>query len=375
MRSTSVAGTMPVESTTRSGRSTTLAAGGHVLDLDHGLAVAVELHLGRRAAQELDAGTPRRQVPVLVAHAGRPHLEVADGHLHGGEERLEADRVLEGDHAAEARAVRQALPVAGAGALDHHDFLGRRAAQRRLARPVVEHLGQLELGHDAVVTVAEVADELLGRRLAADGGEDGAGVHRGALGALREVDRLHGALLDAGAAERAGVEVDGAHHAAVVELGEDRLAGAVAGLLGADALAGAAVDAGVGDDVGQAADGDLEVARAAAHRLHRGAAPDVQVGVVDGQVAVEALARAGLGVGGGQALAAVVGREDGADAGGAAAQERPPLDELDAVAHLRELAGGLRAGHAAADHQHAVRRGARAPACRCPAQGSRWWRR
>ena len=242
-----------------------LATGGHVLDLDHGLALAVELHLGRRAAQELDPGTPRCQVPVLVAGARRPHLEVADCHLHGREERLEADGVLEGDHAAQARAVWQALPVAGAGALDHHDFRGRCATQRRLALPVVEHLGQLELRLDAVVTVAQVVDELLRRRLAADGGEDGAGVHRSALGALREVDRLHRALLDTSAAEGARVEVHGAHHAAVVELGEYGLAGAVARLLGADALAGAAVDAGVGDDVGQAADGDLEVARPAAH--------------------------------------------------------------------------------------------------------------
>ena len=69
---------------------------------------------------------------------------------------------------------------------------------------------------------------------------------------------------------------------------------------------------------------------------------------------MEALARAGLGVGAGQTLAAVVGREHGADAGGTAAQERPPLDQMDAVAHLRELAGRLRAGHAAADHEHAV---------------------
>ena len=89
-------------------------------------------------------------------------------------------------------------------------------------------------------------------------------------------------------------------------------------------------------------------------RLDRRAPPDVQVGVVDGDVAVEALARAGLGVGGRQALAAVVGGKHGADAGGAAAQERPPLDELDAMAHLGELGGGLRAGHAAADDEHGV---------------------
>ena len=81
---------------------------------------------------------------------------------------------------------------------------------------------------------------------------------------------------------------------------------------------------------------------------------DAEVRVVDGDVAVEALARAGLRVGGRQALAAVVGGEDGADAGGAAAEERPPLDELDVVAHLGELGGGLRAGDAAADHHDGV---------------------
>ncbi len=71
--------------------------------------------------------------------------------------------------------------------------------------------------------------------------------------------------------------------------------------------------------------------------------------MVDGDVAVEALARAGLGVGGRQALAAVVGGEHGADAGGPAAEERPPFNELDVVAHLGELGGGLCAGDAAAD--------------------------
>ncbi len=92
----------------------------------------------------------------------------------------------------------------------------------------------------------------------------------------------------------------------------------------------------------------------AADRLDRRAPPDVQVGVVDRDVAVEALARAGLGVGGRQALAAVVGGKDGADARRAAAEERAALDELDVVAHLRELGGGLRAGDAAADHEHRV---------------------
>ena len=105
---------------------------------------------------------------------------------------------------------------------------------------------------------------------------------------------------------------------------------------------------------GRRADADLEVAGVTGHRLDRRAAMDGEVRMVDGDVAVEALARAGLGVGGRQALAAVVGGEDGADAGGAAAEEGPPLDELDVVTHLGELGGGLRAGHAAADHDDGV---------------------
>ena len=76
--------------------------------------------------------------------------------------------------------------------------------------------------------------------------------------------------------------------------------------------------------------------------------------MVDRQVAVEALARAGLGVARGQALTAVVRGEHGADARGAAAEERPPFDELDMVTHLGELGGGLRAGHAAADDHDGV---------------------
>ena len=188
------------------------------------------------------------------------------------------------------------------------------------------------------------------------------------LGRLREVDGLDGALAGALAAERAGLEVDGADHAAVVELREDRLLAGFGRLDLTDRLAGAAVDARVGDDVGERADAHLEVAGVAGDRLDGGAAVDAEVRVVDGDVAVEALARAGLRVGGGQALAAVVGGEHGADAGGPAAEERPPLDQLDVVAHLGELGGGLRAGHAAADHHdgvvalgvaHRVRRGVR----------------
>ena len=89
-------------------------------------------------------------------------------------------------------------------------------------------------------------------------------------------------------------------------------------------------------------------------RLDGGAPADREIGVVDGHVAVEALARARLGVAGGQALAAVVGGEHGADAGGAAAEEGPPLDELYRMTHLGELGGGLRAGHAAADDHDRV---------------------
>ncbi len=58
----------------------------HVLDLDDRTPVLVELHVGRRAAQELDAGAPRRHVPVLVADAGGAQLEVADRDPHLGEE-------------------------------------------------------------------------------------------------------------------------------------------------------------------------------------------------------------------------------------------------------------------------------------------------
>ncbi len=175
-----------------------------------------------------------------------------------------------------------------------------------------------------------------------------------AHGRLREVDGIDRALLYALAAEGAGLEVDGAHDAAVVVVGEDRLLARFGGLDRAHGLTGAAVHAGVGDDVGEAAQGDLEVAGAALDRLDRGAPPDVQVRVVDDLVAVEALAHPGLLVAGRQALAAVVGREDGADARGAAAEEGPPLDELHAVAHLGDLGGGLRAGHAAADDEHLV---------------------
>ena len=128
-----------------------LAGRGDVLDLDDGPAGAVELHLGRRAAQELDAGLAGAEEPVLVAHAGGPHLEVADGDLHLGEQRLEPDRVLERDHAAEARAVRQVALVARPGALDHDELLDRHPAERRLALPVVEHGRELHLGHDALV--------------------------------------------------------------------------------------------------------------------------------------------------------------------------------------------------------------------------------
>ena len=258
------------------------------------------------------------------------------------------------DHATEARTVGQVALVPRAGALDHHQLVHRHATERGLGAPVVEHLGEFDLRDDALVSVAEVVEELVRRGFAARGREDRSSVHGGASRRLAEVDGLYGALAGARAAERAGLEVDGAHHAPIVELGEDGLAARLGGLDVAHALAGPAVDAGVGDDVGQCADAHLEVAGVTADRLHGGTAVDGQVRVVDGHVAVEALACPGLCVGRRQALAAVVGGEDGADAGGAAAQERAPLDELDVVAHLRELGGRLRAGHAAADDDHGV---------------------
>jgi len=135
---------------------------------------------------------------------------------------------------------------------------------------------------------------------------------------------------------------------------EDGLGPGLRGRFGADCLAEPAVDASVGDHVGQTAECHLEVSRPTVDRLDRGASPDVEIRIVDGLVAVEALAHAGLVVGGRQALAAVVRGKDGADAGGAAAEERPPLDELDPVTHLGEFGGGLRAGDAAADDQHRV---------------------
>ena len=69
---------------------------------------------------------------------------------------------------------------------------------------------------------------------------------------------------------------------------------------------------------------------------------------------MEALAHSGLGVRGRQALAAVVGGEDGADPGRPAAEEGAPLDQLDRVPHLGQLGRRLRARDAAADHQHRV---------------------
>ena len=46
---------MPVLEHDEVGPQDALACRGHVLDLDHGVAVGVELHLRRRAAEELDA--------------------------------------------------------------------------------------------------------------------------------------------------------------------------------------------------------------------------------------------------------------------------------------------------------------------------------
>ena len=96
--------------------------------------------------------------------------------------------MLERDHAAEARAVRQAAPVAGAGALDHDHLARRLQAQRRLLLPAVEQLRELGLRDDALVPVAEVIDEAGGRGLTAHGCEDGARLHVHALWRLREVD-------------------------------------------------------------------------------------------------------------------------------------------------------------------------------------------
>ena len=157
--------------------------------------------------------------------------------------------------------MRQVALVARPGALDHDELLDRHAAERGLALPVVEHRRQLHLRHDALVVGVELGVVLARRRLAADGGEDGAGVDLEALRRLREVDGLDRALLGALAAEGAGVEVDGAHDAAVVELGEDGLLAGLGRLDLAHRLAGPAVDAGVGHHVGQAADAHLEVAR------------------------------------------------------------------------------------------------------------------
>ncbi len=171
---------------------------------------------------------------------------------------------------------------------------------------------------------------------------------------LAEVDRLHRAGLGAGAAEGAGLEVDRALNAAVVELAEDRFAARLLATYLANLFADAAVDAVLRDDVRQLAQRDLEIAGPAADRLDAGSAPDVQIGIVDGDVSVEALAHSRLGIGRRQALAAVVGGKDGADAGRAAAQEGPSLDQLDAVPHLRQLGRGLRARDAAADHEHRV---------------------
>ena len=150
---------MPCESTTRSGRSVFFSA-----------AVMSSTSITGRPCSSncTSGGVPRRnstparrasEVPVLVADAGGAQLEVADRHLHLGKEALEPRGVLEGDHAAQARAVGQAAAVARAGALDHHHFAGRHAAHRRHGGPVVHHLGELGLRDDVVVAVAEVADQ------------------------------------------------------------------------------------------------------------------------------------------------------------------------------------------------------------------------
>ena len=67
--------------------------------------------------------------------------------------------------------------------------------------------------------------------------------------ALGEVDRVNRASLGAGAAEGAGLKVNGALNATVVELAEDRLAAFFLASYLADLFAEAAVDAVLRDDV------------------------------------------------------------------------------------------------------------------------------
>ncbi len=89
-----------------------LHAGAHVLDLHDGPVVGVELDPGRGAPQELDTGRPCRRVPALALATEGAQLEVADRHPRRREEPPQPDGVLQGDRAAESRAVRQAAQVA-----------------------------------------------------------------------------------------------------------------------------------------------------------------------------------------------------------------------------------------------------------------------
>ena len=158
----------------------------------------------RRAAHELDTGTPGRQVPGLVAPRRGAQLLEADGHPHLGEERAQPDGVLEGDHAAEAGAVREAPLVARAGALDHDQVPGRHPAEPRLPLPAVELLGELDLGHHARLAVAEVGRRdgpARARSRSRSGPRPAWSTSRS--GGRAEVDGVDGAGGGAGAAEGA----------------------------------------------------------------------------------------------------------------------------------------------------------------------------
>ena len=74
--------------------------------------------------------------------------------------------------------------------------------------------------------------------------------------------------------------------------------------------------------------------------------------MVDGGVAVEAPPDPGRVAAGGEAEPAVPGREDRADGGGAPAQERPALQQLDGVTHAGQIHRRVDPGDAATDHHH-----------------------
>lgn len=209
-----------------------------------------------------------------------------------------------------------------------------------------------------------MGEETSRRRLTADGYEDGSRLDGGSLRRLSEVYCVDGACLGTGAAEGAPLHVHGPIHPAVIELCEYSLAPGVVACLSAHRFAGAAVDAPVGYQVGKGMKRDLEVAGTPRHRLDRRAAADVKVGVVDGQVPVKALADSQLGVRGGQALAAIVGRKDRSDESRPAAEERPLLYQLDVMTHLGYFHRRLGTGHAPADNQYRINAGLVRPSVR-----------